>query len=73
MGVLFGDKLKMLRGAAKSALDNAHNLSGKTNNPDLIAYSKLTPEALDVLAEQFGIDAVTDYIKHMEGEKVKRG
>lgn len=68
----FGKQLTKVRQATKGAFDNAYKITGKETDPELLAYSKLATEDFDALAESFGVEAVTDYIKNMESRKMRR-
>jgi hypothetical protein len=61
--------------ASKSALDSWQHMIGRSADPDVRRYEKLTDEAKEHLLNQFGPEAVVQYRQEMEARKQreKRG
>lgn len=72
MANLVGNRIEMQKRAARTALDNAFRAAGGESDEELRRYSKLKTVHFQELTGEFGMDAVTDYIKNMEARRLQR-
>lgn len=64
------DAFTQLNEATKSALDDIRVASGKSTDRDIIRYESFKSEDFDQMRQEYGDDAVLDYIKNMETKRM---
>lgn len=69
MGAAFDKVYK----AVDTAFGKMQTATGQSLDADLEQYTKLQKPDFQVLMDNFGIDAVTDYIKNMESRRKEAG
>jgi len=60
------NEVQQMTKAFREGAQTLRRTLGIQTDPNLSAYTKLTPEIFDDMAKQYGLDATIDYVKSME-------
>lgn len=64
-------RVEHLKGIYSRSADRlVGKLSGKTSDPDIQLYEKMTPRAFDMIREKYGVEGLTRYIRHIEHKRL---
>jgi hypothetical protein len=61
------------KSAAKQAVADTRRMLGRTSDPDLAIYQKLSQADFEALSQEHGPAAVTEYIQTMEARRLQGG
>lgn len=67
------DALDGSRRAMSKVMEDVHRTTGKSNDPDVRAYSRLGTEDFERLTEQFGEESISRYVREMELRRQAHG
>jgi hypothetical protein len=64
-------RLDRLKGIYSASADRMKSkLVGKSVDPDVQLYEKMTPAAFDAVREKYGVEGLTRYIRHIEHKRL---